>query len=174
VMVRGVEFHSTLEPPTKFVPVTVSGKDPLPATAEVGLSDAIAGPVTRNVCGGEEAVLELCTVTFCGPVEASWAVVTAAASEVAVPGVSGMGASGVVPQYTVEPPTKFSPVTVSVKPASPAAAEALDSDVIVGPVTVKELAVEAEELELRTVTFCDPAERSWALVTVAVREVALL
>jgi hypothetical protein len=161
-----------LEPLTKFVPVTVSEKKVAPATAELGLSDVMVGALTVNVRATEEAVLELCTVTFCCPAEASWAVVTVAASEVVLPGVDGLVVSAVAPQYTVAPPTKFIPVTVSVKPTSPAAAEAGDNVVMVGPVTVNAVADEEAALELRTVTFCDPAERSWALVTLAVSEVA--
>ena len=58
MVVRGVEFHSTVEPATKFVPVTVSVKGAPPAAAEAGLSDAMAGSLTVNVLAGEEAVLK--------------------------------------------------------------------------------------------------------------------
>jgi hypothetical protein len=49
VVVSGVEFHITVEPATKFVPVTISVKGAPPAAAEVGLSVATVGPLTVNV-----------------------------------------------------------------------------------------------------------------------------
>jgi len=81
----GVVFHNTVDPPTKLIPVTVSVKAALPAKAEVELKDVIAGPFTANALAEEETVLEFCTVTFCGPAEASWILVTDAVSEVALP-----------------------------------------------------------------------------------------
>ena len=85
MVASGVEFHSTVEPATKFIPVTVSVKGAPPAKAEAGLSDAMAGPLTVNALAGEEAVLVFWTVTFGEPAEASWALVTAAVSDVALP-----------------------------------------------------------------------------------------
>ena len=76
--------HSTVEPLAKFVPATVSVKGALPATAEAGLSNAIAGPLTVNVLA-EETPLVFRTVMFCGPAEASWVLVTAAVSEAGLP-----------------------------------------------------------------------------------------
>jgi hypothetical protein len=64
-------------------------------------------------------------------------------------------------------------VTVSVKGAPPAAIEAGNSDVIVGPSIVNILAEEEAALEFWTVTAGDPARASCVLVTAAVREVAL-
>lgn len=63
--------HTTLEPPTKFFPVTVSAKGGLPATADVLLSDAITGELTVKAIAGEEAVLVFCTLIFGDPAEAS-------------------------------------------------------------------------------------------------------
>ena len=143
LVASAVAPHITLEPLTKSIPVTVSARVALPAAIELGLSDVIVGPLTTNALVEEIAVLELCTVIFCEPAEASWALVTRAVSEVAVPGLVGSGVSGVAPQYTVEPPTKFVPVTPSEKGALPAEAEVGVSDVIVGPTMVT---AEAEDL----------------------------
>jgi hypothetical protein len=99
--------------------------------------------LTTNALVEEIAVLELCTVIFCEPAEASWALVTRAVSEVALLGLAGSGVSGVAPQYTVEPATKFVPVTLSEKGALPAGAELGVSDAIVGPTTVT---VDTEDL----------------------------
>jgi hypothetical protein len=74
----------------------------------------------------------------------------------------------------VEPATKFSPVTVSVKGAAPAAIEVALSDVMVGPLTVKTLAEEEAVLEFFTVTFCGPTEASCAVGTSAVSAVGLV
>ena len=71
MVVSGVAPHITVEPPTKFTPVTVSVKGAPPATAEVGLSDVIAGPLTVNGAAEEEAALEFCTVIFTDPAAAS-------------------------------------------------------------------------------------------------------
>src|SRR5437870_1932470 len=43
VVVRGAPFHCTLEPPTNPWPVTFSVNAPLPAAAELGLSEPTAG-----------------------------------------------------------------------------------------------------------------------------------
>ena len=126
--------------------------------------------VTVNVLADEEAAFEFLTVTFGDPEEASWALVTAAVSEAGLPYVV---ASAVAPHSTVEPLTKFDPVTVSVKGTPPATAEAGLSNEIEGPLTVNVLAVEDAALEFRTATFGDPAAASWVAVTAAVSEVAL-
>lgn len=75
--------HITVEPATKFIPVTVSVKPAPPAAADEGLSDAMVGPPTTNAMAGEEAALQFWTVTPCDPAEASCALVTLAVSEVA-------------------------------------------------------------------------------------------
>jgi hypothetical protein len=157
VVTSGVVFHITVEPFTKFIPPTASVKPEPPAAMAAGLSDAIAGPSTMNVLAEEAAALEFCTVTLCGPAEASWVVATVAAREVALPYTVE---SGVVPHITVDPLTKFTPVTVSVNWASPAPIAAGESNVIVGPLTMNALADEEAALEFRIVTFCDPAASS--------------
>jgi hypothetical protein len=84
----------------------------------------------------------------------------------------------VEPQYTVEPLTKFVPVTASDNVAGlvrlPATAELGVSVVIVGPETVNGLVVETAVAVFWTVILPDPVEASWVLVTYAVRELALL
>jgi hypothetical protein len=85
VVASGVAPHTTVEPATKLVPVTVSVSAAPPATAAEGTSDAMAGPLTRNELAEEEAALEFWTVTLCGPAEASCVPVTAAVSDVALP-----------------------------------------------------------------------------------------
>jgi hypothetical protein len=58
VVISVVEFQTTVEPLTKFVPVTVSVNGPLPAIVDVGLRDPMVGPITVNVLTEEEAALE--------------------------------------------------------------------------------------------------------------------
>ena len=143
----------------------------VPAAIEVGLSAVIVGPLTVNVRAAEEAVLEFWTVTLCGPAEASWVLVTAAVSEVALPYVV---ISGVAPHITVEPPlTKFAPVTVSAKGAPPATAEVGLSDVISGPTTVR---VEVDDVAppgLCTARLSLPVLASMLAGMLAVMEVAV-
>jgi hypothetical protein len=67
-----------------LVPVIVTDWEVVPAAIELRLSDVIMGPSTVNVSGEGETAFEFRTVTFCGPAEASWALVTAAVSEVAL------------------------------------------------------------------------------------------
>ena len=84
MVASGVEFHTTVEPATKPIPVTVRVKAALPAAHVAGLIAVIVGPLRVNVADGEEAVAEFWTVTLCDPTEASWVLVTAAVSEVAL------------------------------------------------------------------------------------------
>lgn len=118
------------------------------------------GRVTVNAIAGEEAVLVFCTVTFGDPAEASWALATVAVSEVVLPGVVGLVASGFPPHSTLEPATKFVPITVSAKPAPPATAEVGLSDAIIGLLTVNAIAEDEAVLVFCTVIFGDPAEAS--------------
>lgn len=78
-------------PLTKFVPFTVRVMVlPLPATAELGLSDVIVGPFTVNEMAFEAVAPDaLMTVTFTAPDVASSVEVTAAVSEVGVLAVAG-------------------------------------------------------------------------------------
>ena len=78
-----MEPHITVEPLRKPVPATVRVKAPPPAAAVAGLNDAILGTMV-NVDAAEEAVLAFFTVTFTGPGETVWVVVTAAVREVAL------------------------------------------------------------------------------------------
>jgi len=85
VVVSGVAFHSTVEPATKFIPVTASVKGAPPAAVEAGDSDVMVGPSIVNVLAEEEAALEFWTATAGDPADASCVLVTAAVREVALP-----------------------------------------------------------------------------------------
>jgi len=84
-VVSGVEPHITVEAPRKCVPVTVSVNGTSPATAVDGVSDAIVGPLMVKADPPEDTELEFFTLTLAVPAEASWVLVTAAVSEVALP-----------------------------------------------------------------------------------------
>jgi len=79
-----VEPHITVEPLRKPVPATASVKAEPPATAVAGVKDVIFGALMVNVDPVEEAVLVFFTLTLTVPAEASWVLVTAAVSEVAL------------------------------------------------------------------------------------------
>ena len=83
-MVSAVEPHITVEPLRKFVPATVSVNEDDPAATVAGVKDAILGAPMVNVDPVEDAVLVFFTVTLAVPAEASWVLVTAAVSEVAL------------------------------------------------------------------------------------------
>ena len=74
----------TVEPLRKPVPATASVKAEAPATAVAGVNDVIFGALMVNVDPVEEAVLVFFTLTLTVPAEASWVLVTAAVSEVAL------------------------------------------------------------------------------------------
>jgi hypothetical protein len=87
VVARGVKPHITTEalvPVTKFVPVTVSGKEAPPARAETALNppDAMVGALTANVVPlGDVASAEPFVTAMAGvPPVPSWVPVTAAVS----------------------------------------------------------------------------------------------
>ena len=82
--------------------------------------------------------------------------------------------NAVAPHITVEPLMKPLPVTASVKPAAPAAAEDGLSEAMAGVLTVNLDAPDEPLLVFLTVTLTVPAETSCALVTAAVSDVALL
>ena len=168
MVASGVPFHITVEPLRKPVPVTVRVKAAPPAEAAAGLNEVIAGALMVNGDDAEPA-LPVFTVTFAVPAEASWAVVTAAVSEVALTYVV---VSAVVPHITVEPLTKPLPATVRVKAALPATAVEGVSDAIPA-VTRKVEALEDALPVFCTVMLAAPAEAIWAVVTAAVTEVAL-
>ena len=94
MVVSGVAPHITVEPLTKFAPVTVSVNGALPAIAEEGLRDEIVGPLTMNAIAAEEAPPGFCTVRFNVPAAATRLAGMAAVMDVAVPAVT---ASAVVP-----------------------------------------------------------------------------
>ena len=111
-------FHCTAALESKPVPFTVSVKAAPPAFAELGLSEVMTGEMVKVT--PFEVPMSLDTVTVTVPavtirLESTWAV-----SCVAVPGVVGRV---VAPQCTVSVPSKFEPVTVSVKLGPPAVAE---------------------------------------------------
>jgi len=87
--------HSTVEPLTKLVPVTVSVKATSPAEAEVGLSEAMAGPATVKVDAEDVAPPGLCTVRLSGPAAATMVGGKIAVMDVDVPAVT---ANAVVPE----------------------------------------------------------------------------
>jgi hypothetical protein len=78
----------TVDPLRKLVPVTVMVNAAPPATAELGLSDVIAGALTTMFEAAEVAPPGFLTVTPTLPEEASEAVGTVAVIEVAVPAVA--------------------------------------------------------------------------------------
>ena len=81
--------------------------------------------------------------------------------------------NAVVPHMTVEPLRNPVPVTVSVKAAPPATAVDGLREVILGPLVVKVDPEDIAALSFFTVTLAVPAEAIWAVVTAAVKEVAL-
>jgi hypothetical protein len=121
VVVRTVVPHLTVAPETNFVPLTVIVKPAAPAAAELGLKLVIegGGALTVNV-DAAEVPPEVVTVIFAGPEVAIREAGTAAVNFVALANVV---ASAVVPHFTVEPETKFVPLTVSVNAGPPAVAE---------------------------------------------------
>jgi hypothetical protein len=132
VVVSDVPFHFTVEPETKFVPVTIKVKPALPAVAQAGLSEVIVGAaLTVNVCAVDVPPpgVGFTTVTDAVP-----AVTTREDGTVAVSCVeeTNVVVSAVPFQFTVEPETKFVPVAVKVKPALPAVAQAGLSELMVG------------------------------------------
>lgn len=86
--------HITVEPPAKFVPVTLSVKGLPPARAELGLSEVSVGPTTVTVDAAEAAPPGLCTVRLSLPVLPSRRAGIAAVMDVALPAVT---ANAVVP-----------------------------------------------------------------------------
>jgi hypothetical protein len=120
-------------PAIKFVPVIVIVVSGDPAATEFGLIDPIAGAATLNTLLADEDVLVFFTVTLKDPAAASCVLVTAAVSDVALPGVV---VKAVAPHITVELLRKLVPVTVIVKAALPAGMVFGLNEVIAGPLTV--------------------------------------
>ena len=174
VVDRAVEPHITVDPVTKFVPVTVNVNCAPPCVADVGFRpDNVGAAVTVNVAAVEAAeALPFWTVTLCGPAAASSPAVTSTTSWVALGVLPACAVSSVVPQYTVEPAIKLVPVTVIVRPLDPAAAVLGFSCAIVGALTVN-VPTAVLVLPVATETLAVPADASWAAVTAAVSCVAL-
>lgn len=161
VVVRGLPFHCTTEHGTRLPPLVLllastprmNAADPTCALA--GKSLVIAGTgsavVTGEIVNGEDAEasagnVELETVTFIGPGNATSSTEIAAVSCVAL---TKDVARGEPFQLTTSPlGTKFVPFTVSVIPDGPQATvlfaevEDADSDVMVGSTTGNETAFE--------------------------------
>src|SRR5438093_630351 len=120
VVVRAAPFQRTTEPPTKFVPVTVSVNADPPATTEAGLSVVVvgAGFVMVNVCAFDAPPpgVGLNTVTCAVPAAATSVAEIAAVSWVADTYVVVRAAPF---QRTTVLVTKFVPATVSVNPEPP-------------------------------------------------------
>jgi len=112
----------TVEPLTKFVPVSVI-VTPVPTVVLVGLIEVSvgAGLLMVKVCADvvPPPGAGFVTVTLSGPAAARSAVVIAAVNSVELTKVA-VGAT--VPNFTVEPLTKFVPVNVRVKAAPPTVA----------------------------------------------------
>jgi hypothetical protein len=66
----------------KLAPVSAIVAVVLPAAIELGLRDAIVGPLTAKALAEEETALEFWTVTLADPAELSRALATVAVSEV--------------------------------------------------------------------------------------------
>jgi hypothetical protein len=69
----------------KFVPVTVIVVSGEPAATALGLIEVMVAPLTLKALAAEDDVLVFFTVTLTEPAAASWVLVTAAVSEVALP-----------------------------------------------------------------------------------------
>jgi hypothetical protein len=178
---KGVPFHSTTEPLTKLVPVSVSVKLEPPTVAEVGAREVSVGTglfvVMVNVCveDGPPPGGLLNTTTDAVPPEEILEAGTDAVSEVALTNVV---VSGLPFHSTTELATKFVPAIVSVNAAPPASAEVGEIDVSVGtgslivngaPVS----AVPPPGAGFMAPTVTGPTIAISEAGTVAVREVAL-
>ena len=132
-VVRLVAPNLTIEPETKFVPVTVRVKEPLPAATHVGLSELVVGPGLLIVNVAELEVpppgAGLTTVTDAVPPVATFAAGTTAVSLIEDTNV----VTNDEPFHlTVELDTKLVPLMVRVNWALPAAVEVGLIDVMVG------------------------------------------
>jgi hypothetical protein len=138
VLVRLEPFHCTVDVLTKLVPLTVSVNAAPPAVAEAGLRLVIvgAGLLIENSRGGDPLPSGFETVTCAVP--------AVAMSDAGIVASNCVLLTNVVLRalpfhLTVEPDTKFDPLTVRLKAAPPAVA--LD-----GLSDVSEIAVQVEVL----------------------------
>lgn len=161
-------FHRMAAPPTKFAPFTVSVKAGLPAWAVFGLSDRICGggAVTLNAAAGETCPSGLAAVMVALPGAAmSRAGMLAVARELETKVV----ATGDPFHRIATLFCKFAPVTVRMKPAPPACADAGESALIcgAGAVMANWAAAETCPPGLDTVMLADPKAAICAGVTAA-------
>jgi len=165
-------FQFTVAPDTKPMPLTVSVKAVPPAVAEVGLKLVMIRLVLIwKDCDLEATLPGLITVTLAGTAVAIKLAGTAAVNCVAL---TKLVTSAVPFQFTVAPDKKPVPLTVSVKAAPPAVAEAGLRLVMVS----EGLIWKGNELEttlpgLTTVTLALPAVAIKFAGTAAVNCVAL-
>jgi hypothetical protein len=132
VVVSAVAFQFTSEVETKFVPLTVNVKSVPPTVAQFGFSELIVGvPLIVNVTAFDVApqVPGFTTAIEAVPGLAMLAFGTVAVSRVEETNVV---VSEVPFHFTVEPETKFVPVTVNVNPLPPAMAQVGLSELMVG------------------------------------------
>ena len=132
VVASAVPFQFTVESETNLVPLTVNVKSAPPAIAQVGLSELIIGvPLIVNVTAFDVApqVPGFTTAIEAVPGLAMLAFGTVAVSRVEETNVV---VSEVPFHFTVEPETKFVPVTVNVNPLLPAMAQVGLSELMVG------------------------------------------
>ncbi len=120
----------TVEPETKFVPITVKVNLALPAVTQLGLSELMLGTgVIVNVAGADVAPAQgFTTLTDTVPEVATIAAGTVTTSCVEEDDV---GVRVVPPKLTSEPETKFVPATVKVKSALPAVTQGGLSELMV-------------------------------------------
>jgi hypothetical protein len=171
-VVSEVPFHFTVEPETKFVPVTLKLNCAPPAVAQVGLSELMVGTaLIVNVCALDVPPPGLGFTTV---IDAVPAVATRDADTVAVSCVeeTKLVARGVAFHFTVEPETKLVPFTVKVKSALPPVVQVGLIEVVVGTglliVNVCGLDVPPPGLGFTTVTDAVPAVATFAAGTMAV------
>jgi hypothetical protein len=131
-VVSDVPFHFTVEPETKFVPVTLKVNCAPPAVAQVGLSELMVGTaLIVNVCALDVPPPGLGFTTV---MDAVPAVATRDADTVAVSCVeeTKLVARAAPFQFTVEVETNLVPFTVKVKSALPAVIQVGLIEVVVG------------------------------------------
>jgi hypothetical protein len=170
VVVRGVPFQRAAASAAKALPFTVSVKAALPAVAEFGLREAIAGAAAM-VSGDPLVVIPAeSTVTEAVPAVAIRVAGTRAVSWLALTKVV---VRGVPFQRAAASAAKALPFTVSVKAGPPAVAEFGLKDVIAGGALIKNGVPEDVMPNDRTVMAALPGLATRAAGTDAVSCVAL-
>ena len=142
VVVSAAPFQFTIEPETKFNPLTVNVKCGSPAAAQVGLSELMVGTALIVNVTALDVAPHPPTVIEAVPGVAMSAVGTVAVSCLVVTNVV---TSGLPFQYTVSPWMKslLGPFTVNVKSGPPAAMQVGLIELIVGvvPILITRVAV---------------------------------